>query len=1152
MTPPTPELAKRGLIQGMVETFLQGNLSVLFLMLALLSGVVALLVTPREEEPQIVVPMADVFVSVPGASAEEVERLVATRLEKLLYQIDGVEYVYSTSRPEMAVVTLRFYVGEDRENSLVKIYNKINSNTDQVPPSVAGWVVKPIEIDDVPIVNITLFSDVYDDASLRRLAEEVEINLQGVKNTNRVQVVGGRPRVARVELDQARLAAHSLSPLEVAGAVQLANQRMSAGAFEAANREFLVDAGIFLADVRELGQLVVGVKDGRPVRLAEVARVLDGAGEVASYTRIGFGPAARDIPPSIQPLVDQGLQVSAVNVAIAKKKGANAVWVANSVESRMRELQREIFPENAHYRITRNYGQTADEKVNELVQSLVMAIIVVIGILYLSLGWRQALIIAMAVPVTFSLALLVNYLLGYTINRVTLFALILALGIVVDDPIVCVDNISRHYSMRRHGPYRSILVAMNEILPPVILTTVAVVVSFAPMFFITGMMGPYMRPMALNVPLALCLSTVVALTLTPWLSHIVLKSQYGKEEKPWQVETSPIYKFYQRFLPFFLDSKIRQWGLILVMCALFAFAGLLAMARFVPLKMLPFDNKNEFQIVVDMPEGVSLETTDAATNALADYLKTVPEVVDYQTYVGLASPMDFNGMVRHYYLREGSNVAEIRVNLLHKRDRAMQSHALVLRLRDELTEIGKRWGANLKLVETPPGPPVLATVVAEVRGTPWTSHGDIQRAARVVRARMEREAGMVDIDDTIEADQTKFVFVADKEKAALSGVSTDEVAKTMRLALDGMSVSWLREPSEVNPLQIVLQLPRERRSSLNDLGRVYVKGRMGNLVTLGELGEFVETRQDKAIHHKNLERVVYVFAEMAGRAPAEAVLDIQSDLVRGAEHEGRDLAPVHRALREEGSPNAFDPTPFILDGEEKPVAGRTYLHNMAGRGAGIPWTLSDDFQVDFAGEGEWDITITVFRDLGLAFGAACIGIYMLLVYQTGSYVIPLILMISIPLTMIGIMPGFWLLNAIGGQPVGQWQNPVFFTATAMIGMIALSGIAVRNAILLIEFVHEALKKGMPLREALIQSGAMRLRPIFLTAATSALAAIPITLDPIFSGLAWSLIFGLVVSTVFTLVLIPVVYWMAYCKDPLCGLPKNMEAQEERGDAAEKA
>jgi multidrug efflux pump subunit AcrB len=1111
---------KTSFTQRIVETFLRGNLSVMLLLISLAAGAIALLVTPREEEPQIVVPMADVMVRVPGASAEEVERQVATRLEKILYQIDGVEYVYSMSRPEMAVVTVRFYVGENRENSLVKIYNKILSNQDNVPASVAGWVVKPVEIDDVPIVNITLYSDRYGDDDLRRLAEEVEIKLQSVKNTNKVQVIGGRPRVIRVEVDQTRLAAHKVSPLEVARALQVSNVQTSSGNFEAANVEYLVDSGVFLGGVEEMRQLVVGVQDGKPVRLTEVADVLDVPQEVHTYTRMGFGPAAPAIPDALRDsVVKEGKRFPAVHVAVAKKKGCNAVWVARSVEKEMEGLKKTLFPDEVYYQITRNYGETANDKVNDLIEGLVIALVVVIGLILITMGWREALIITAAVPVTFALTLLVNYLFGYTINRVTLFALTLSLGLVVDDPIVDVENIHRHFKMRKEKPFRAILSAVNEVRPPIILATLAVIISFVPMFFITGMMGPYMRPMALNVPLAMFMSLVVAFTLTPWMSYHVLKGEYGrKEEEVWVLEKSPIYKFYHVVLPVFLHSRLYSWLLIAFTAGLFGFAGWLAMARLVPLKMLPFDNKNEFQVVIDMPEGTTLETTDVAASALAEYLRTVPEVTDFQTYVGCASAMDFNGMVRHYYMRQGSNVGEIRVNLAHKKQRAQWSHALVLRLRNDLAKIAAERRANIKVVETPPGPPVIAAVTAEVRGKAWHKPEDIVRATRIVRARLEKEAGVVDVDDSFEEDQTKFVFVTDKEKAALNGVSTNDVVQTVRLALEGISGGYLCAPDEVNPLVIELGLPREQRSSLGDLRRVYVKGQMGNMVTLGEIGHFEEKIQDKTIYHKNLERLGYVFAEMAGRAPAEAVLDIQADMVRGAA--GGKQGVVQDQVK------------------ERPAEERTYLNS----GAGIPWALDEEFEVNWSGEGEWNITITVFRDLGIAFAAACLGIYLLLIYQTGSYFMPLILMISIPLTMIGIMPGFWLLNMIGAAKVGGFHNPIFFTAAAMIGMIALSGIAVRNAILLIEFVHEALKRGVPLQESLIQSGAVRVRPIFLTAAAAGLAAIPITLDPMFSGLAWALIFGLAVSTAFTLILIPVVYWMVYHNRPGHGVA--LEAEDE--------
>lgn len=1108
------EPASTPFLQRVVEVFLRGNLSVVFITLSLIVGVIALAVTPREEEPQIIVPIADVFLEAPGASAEEVERQVATPLEKLLYQIDGVEYVYSMSRPGSAIVTVRFYVGQDREDSLIKLYNKIQSNLDIVPTSIASWVVKPVEIDDVPIVNITLYSGRYDDSALRRLAEEIEIKLQGVKNTNQISVIGGRPRTIRVQLDSSRLAAHSIAPLDVAQAFRVSNVQLSAGTFEATNAEYRVEAGRFLKDVEEVRSIVVGVHEGRPVRLDDVAEVLDAPAEASSYTRTGFGPAAEDVPESLDPrAVAQGELYPAVNIAVAKKKGTNAVWVARAIERKMEELQADLFPDEVYYRITRNYGETANDKVNELVEGLALALLIVIGLFVLTLGWREALIVSMAVPLTFSLTLLVNYLAGYSINRVTLFALILVLGLVVDDPIVDVENIYRHLKMKKEPPYRAVITAVNEVRPPIILTTIAVILSFIPLFFITGMMGPYMGPMALNVPIAMTMGTVVALTVTPWMSYHLLKGVQDKDEEAWVLEKSLIYKFYRAVLPVFCRSRLMAWALIGFTVMLFGWAGWLAMNRDVPLKMLPFDNKNEFQIVIDMPEGTTLEATDAVTNAFTDFLRGVPEVTDFQTYVGTASAMDFNGMVRHYYLRKGSNVADIRVGLAEKDRRDHQSHEIVLRLRDELTALARERGANIKIVEVPPGPPVIATVAAEIYGRPDHSYADLIASAKVVRARMEIEAGVVDVDDSVEDDQVKFTFVTDKEKAALNGISTDEVAKTVALGLRGLQASMLRDSDEVHPLPIELRLPRAERSSLSDIERLYVKGRTGNLVTLGEIGHFEQAIEDKTIYHKNLERVCYVFAEMAGRAPAEAVLDIQADRITG---------------------RTADPITTGDLPEARPASDRSYMR----LGAGLPWHLGEEYRVVWSGEGEWDITLRVFRDLGIAFGAACLGIYVLLLYQTGSYFMPLILMISIPLTVIGIMPGFWLLNFLGNETIGGYQNPVFITATAMIGMIALSGIAVRNSILLIEFAHLEMRRGIELQDSLINAGAVRFRPILLTAGSAMLAAWPITLDPIFSGLAWALIFGLFVSTVFSLLLVPVVYWMAYQNRPGHGLPQE--------------
>lgn len=1093
-----------------VEVFLRGNLSAMLVVIALIAGVVALVVTPREEEPQIVVPLADVLISVPGASAEEVERQVATRLEKLLYQIDGVEYVYSMSRANEAVVTVRFYVGQDREDSLVKLYNKISMNLDAVPPQVAGWVVKPIEIDDVPIVAITLWSERYDDFALRRMAEELELRLQDVPGTGRTEVIGGRRRQVRVLFDPQQMAARGISVEQLGRALQAANVTLPAGGFDQADQRRVIEAGAAFSGAEELDNLVVGVHGGGPVYLHEVARVVDGPAELDSYCRFGFGRAAAGAEIS-KGAAGGWTDAPAVTVTVAKKKGGDARRISRAVQQRLAELKVSLLPDGVYAHITRDYGKTANDKVNELVEALGVAIVIVIALIAVTLGWREGLIVATAVPITFALTLLINWLAGYTINRVTLFALILALGLVVDDPIVDVENIFRHLRMKKQRPLMAVLAAVNEVRPPIILATLAVIISFIPMAFITGMMGPYMRPMALNVPLAMLMSLVVAFTITPWMSYHVLKGRYAKEERPYVLQESLIYRGYERAIGPMLDHRWARLSLLGAMAGLFAFSVWVAMDRRVPLKMLPFDNKNELQVVVDMPEGTTLEQTEAATAALAGYLRGVPEVTDVTSYVGMGSPMDFNGMVRHYYLRRGSNVADIRVNLVEKHHRTHQSHEIALRMRQELSAIAERYGANIKMVEAPPGPPVISTVVAEIYGQPYHSYAELMEWALVLRDRLEVEPGVVDVDDTIEAEQVKYRFVVDKEKAALVGLSTRQVAEAVQAAVAGRAVSVLRLPEEVNPLEIVVQLPLERRSDIASLEQLYVGGSGGRLVQLAELGRFEKLREDQTIYHKNLRRVVYVFAEMAGRAPAEAILDVQAD-----QRVGKKWQEVH-------------PGPPVR--LARPLTDRSYFSN----GGGVPWGVPAGIEVVFSGEGEWKITLDVFRDLGIAFAAACLGIYVLLVYETGSYLMPLILMISIPLTIIGIMPGFWLLNAVGADPVGGgstlfvdlWPNPTFFTATAMIGMIALSGIAVRNAILLIEFVRKATADGKPLRQAIIESGAVRFRPIFLTAGTAMLAAGPITMDPVFSGLAWALIFGLFVSTAFTLLVIPTVYYMVY-------------------------
>jgi multidrug efflux pump subunit AcrB len=1148
--------AEHGFTNAIVRVFLHSNLSLILILLATALGATALMVTPREEDPQIVVPLADVYVRFPGHSAAQVEQLVATPLEKLLYQIDGVEYVYSMSREDQAIITVRYYVGEDRERSLVKLYKRIDEHIDIVPPGVTGWVVKPVEIDDVPIVTLTLSGATADEYTLRRVAEELVERLAAVENVSRANVVGGQPRVVEVYLDRERMRAYHTSPLEVQRAIQAANVTGSVGDFTREDRVFRVEAGSAFESAIELQDLVVGVSGDRPVFLKDVASVIDGAVEATSYVRHGWGPArgftrhkgftgtliglpalrASQTEPEAQASVSR----PAVTIALAKKKGTNAVWVAKDILAAAEELKAEVVPDDIELVVTRNYGLTADEKVNELVEALAVAVFIVIALLTLGLGWREALIVAVAVPVVFGLTLTVNLVFGYTINRVTLFALILSLGLLVDDPIVDVENITRHFALRKKATRRIVLEAVAEIRPPLITATLAVIVSFLPMFFITGMMGPYMRPMALNVPVTMIMSMVVAFTITPWLTYHLLKRRYrgrhegtearrhegsaatdlGDGREPEGAEgieaagKTALHRLFERLMAPLLRSRKAAWGFLGVMGLLMMIAVSLAATRSVPLKMLPFDNKNELLLVLDFDEGTTLERSDAAVREIEHYLAGVPEV-------------DFNGLVRHYYLRQGSNVAEVRVNLVGKKNRSQQSHGIGLRMRDDLTAIAGRHDAALKIVETPPGPPVISTLVAEVYGRPDHSYEDLIAAAKTVRARLEVEPFVVDVDDTAEADSSKLVFVTDKEKAALNGVSVAEITETIRIALAGSTADLLHVEGERNPLRIELRLPRAERSRAADLAAVHVAGRAGNLVPLAELGHWEETRVDQTIYHKNLKRVAYVFAETAGRAPAEAVVDIQADRVNrpDARTPGQVELVVGGVLGE--NPGGG----YVADAEPRSLTGRTFLPN----GGGIGWSVPNGIEVEFAGEGEWQITLDVFRDLGLAFAAALVAIYILLVAQMGSFVIPLVIMLAIPLTVIGIMPGFWLLNLIAGDTVGQYADPIFFTATGMIGMIALSGIVTRQAVIIVDFIHLSLRQGHALLDAIIASCAVRLRPILLTVLTAMLSAAPIAIDPIFSGLAWALIFGLFASTVFTLFVIPVAYWLLYANKPGHGL-----------------
>ena len=1107
-----------------VRKFLESNLSVVFILVSLAAGVIALLVTPREEEPQIIVAAANVMVSFPGRTAQEVEQLVSTPLERMLFQIPGVEYVYSRSMPGQSIVTVRFYVGQPLEPSYVKLIRKLNENMDRIVPGAAGWVVKPVDVDDVPVVTFTLTSGSRDDYSLRRMADELLPRLQSVNHAGLAYVVGGRPRELLVRPSAARMASYRISALDLARAIQASNSSVLAGTFDRVDQDVRVQAGQFIAGAQDLRNLVVGVWSGRPVYLRDVADVTDGPGEYLDYVRFHRG-LAWDHPkeegsvgsliggPSA-PAPPRFSAQPAVTIAVAKQHGANNVWVANDLLKRMEELRKEILPADVQVVVTRNYGVTANDKVKELEEGLFVAIAVVMALLAIGLGYRQALVVAIVVPCVFGLTLIVNYFLGFSINRISLFALTVALGLLVDDPIVDVENIHRHFQLRGKATAGVVLEAVNEVRPPLIAATFAVILSFLPLLLVTDMMGQYLRPMAANVPVTMVMSLLVSFTITPWLSYKLLKGEalgashsHGKQSSP----SGP-----RRFFNWTLRPLIahRRWGRLFLLFVMLLFIGsvMLVLTRRVRVKQLPYDNKDEMLLVLDMPVGTTLERTDAVARDFERYLASVPEVTDYEAYVGTASPVDFNGMMRQYFLRRAPNRADIRVNLIHKTEREHASHSLALRLRGDLTEIARRNGVKLKIVELPAGPPAMSTVVAAIYGGATNSYQDLIDAAAIVKERMRREIGVVDVDDTVDEDQTKYVFEVDKEKAALNGVSTDEIARTLALALGSQGVGAAQVPDERAPVRIALWFPRSERSSTVDLARIYVKGAAGNLAPLSELGAWRTQIEDKTIYHRQLQRVVYVLGEMAGRPPVETILDITADEVHDR-------------------PQAFADTQTPA----RPLIGRTMFR----KGAGIPWQVPKGVTVRWWDEGEMYITLHLFRDLAVAMLGALIAIYIVLMNQTGSYRLPLTIMRAIPLMVIGVLPGFWLLNQFGERNIGGFMNPVFFSGPAFIGMIALAGIVTRNSIIIVDFIQLGLLRGLALDQAILESVSVRLRPILLTSGAAVLGALPITLDTVFGGMAWSLIFGLVVSTLFSLFVIPITYNIVYANKPDHGLPENI-------------
>lgn len=1052
-----------GLSGRIVKVFIRSKLTPLIIIASLLLGGFAILATPREEEPQILVPTADVFIPFPGASAKEVEELVVRPIERKLSEIRRVEYVYSTARPGLALFIIRFYVGENLEKSLVDLYDKLMSNRDLLPPGAPDFMVKPRDINDVPIVTLTLWSPRYDDYQLRRVADHLLEELKKIPKTSGGFIVGGRQRRLRAMLDPGRMKSYAVTPLELVSMIQKTNRKLPSGRFERDNREYTVETGKFIGSPEDLERVMIGTRGGQPVYLKDVAEVVDGPEEAVHYVWFGTGPG--------NPVAGN---YPAVTVAIAKQSGTNAVQVSRAVLQKVEELKGKVIPPDIHVTVTRDYGQTANEKANELLKHLLYATLSVVFFLGLALGIREAAVVSLAIPLTLALTLFVSWLIGYTINRVTLFALIFSIGILVDDAIVIVENIYRHLRMKPNAQHDdgilAAILAVDEVGNPTVLATLTVIAALLPMAFISGLMGPYMRPIPVNASLAMFFSLMVAFVVVPWFCRICYsKLSIGDHPPGPEVSSndSGLHRFY-RWLLTPLMRSVRNRILLLSGVSLLLFGSLsLFYFRLTVMKMLPFDNKSELQLVIDMPRGTSLEETARVTQALTSYLKTVPEVDHYQAYVGTASPFNFNGLVRHYFLREASSMADIQINLVEKGKRTAQSHDIGNRIRADIQPVAQRFGANVKVVEVPPGPPVQSVLVAEVYGSDDEKRMELARRVRNV---FEQTAGIVDVDDSIEADQVQYRFGVDAVKAGLDGISSEEIVQTLELALKGNASGLAHIPQEKNPVVIDLRLPRPLRSGTEELGQIYLRSSSGHMIPISELVRVWKEGTDKAIDHKNLKAVTYVVGNVAGReeSPVYGILNIGKGLKALRLPEGESLQEFYAQ-----TPQA----------EEK---------------GALKW------------DGEWQITYETFRDMGLAFGAALLLIYLLIVAQFQSFAIPLVIMAPIPLTLVGIVPGHWLTGS-------------YFTATSMIGFIALAGIIVRNSILLVDFILTEQREGKPLSEAVIRAGAVRTRPILLTAAALMVGAFVILFDPIFQGLAISLLFGVFVSTLLTLIVIPVIY-----------------------------
>lgn len=1059
---------QEGLAGKIAKNFISSKLTVLLMIVFMVIGVYSSFLIPREEEPQIDVPMADIFVGYPGASPTEVESRVIKPLEKLISNIKGVEYVYSTSMKEQGMLIVQFYVGEDIERSFVKMYNEINKHMDIMPQGVTMPLVKTRAIDDVPMLGLTLWSETYDDYQLKQIAQELTDEIEKINDVSVTKKIGGRNRQLRVVLDKDKLAASGLDFLSVSKMIKANNQQLSAGSFTKNDTEFLVNTGKFLETVEDVENLVVGVQQDQPIYLKQVATIVDGPELPTNYVSFGYGQATKNVETYKS-------EYPAVTISIAKRKGADAMTISDKILTKVDHLKQTLIPDDVHVEVTRNYGETASEKVSELLIHLLGSIIAVTIVVMLAMGWRGGLVVFLSVPITFALTLLSYYLMDYTLNRITLFALVFVTGIVVDDSIIIAENMHRHFKMKRLPFKQAALYAINEVGNPTILATFTVIASVLPMAFVSGLMGPYMAPMPIGASIAMILSLFVALTITPYLGYIFLREKDKKvdvekqESEVDEMKNTFIYRMYEKFEKPLIESPKKRW-IFLGTTVLLLFASMsLFFTKDVAVKMLPFDNKNEFQVVIDMPEGTTLERTAVVTKEISQYLSTRPEVVNYQNYVGTSAPITFNGLVRHYDLRGGSNMADIQVNLTDKKDRKTQSHSIASAFRPEIQKLVAKYNANVKIVEVPPGPPVLSTIVAEVYGPDYDTQIDV---ANQVQNILKNTDDVVDVDWMVEANQTEYEFIVDKEKAMLYGVAPQQIVYVMNLAMSNNAITNLYDENASTQVGLVLALSEKEKSTISDISQIKVKSNQGNMVSIGDLVTIKERTKAKSIFRKNQKRVVYVMADMAGKleSPAYAILGME------------------KKLKEIKLPKGYKINELYMNQPD----------------------FEDDYTVKW--DGEWQITLEVFRDLGMAFLGVIAIIYILIVGWFQNFKAPIVMMVAIPLSLIGIILGHWLLGA-------------FFTATSFIGMIALAGIMVRNSVLLIDFVNLRLKEGVPIKQAVIEAGAVRTMPILLTAGTVVIGAFVILFDPIFQGLAISLMGGTIASTVLTLLVVPLVYYL---------------------------